>query len=293
MSKSIDDFVNLYIQTLVDLNTHEEVAKLSQSCLRSFVDFYELNNMTKIEELSSGFIRSFLDEISEDHSTASIQIFALSIRSFLTWLMENYSFPPYSTIRQIRTYEIENLISTGISSMDLNHILKGCGKDILGSRDRAIILLLSATGISPCEICKLKVADLDMDLSVLNVPETINHKSRSIPLSEETLREMMIYDHKRKGVAIADRLFVSIDGKELTSAIVSKVIADRSSIPTVMKKLSARDLRNSFAISKIIEHVDPDQIAYLLGLVSYKSSKFYKGVSKSALYLFYSSAPRN
>jgi site-specific recombinase XerD len=207
--------------------------------------------------------------------------------------MENYSFPLYSSIRQIRIYEIENLISTGISSIDLNRILKGCGKDILGSRDRAIILLLSATGISPSELCKLKVADWDIDLSVLNVSENINHKSRSIPLSEGALREVMIYIHKRKGVALTAKLFVSIDGKELTPAIISKVIADRSSIPKAKNNLNTRDLRNSFAISKIKEHVNPDQVTYLLGVVSYKSSKFYKGVSKSALNHFYCFAQGN
>jgi site-specific recombinase XerD len=249
--------------------------------------------MSKIEELSSGFIRNFLDELSEDHSTASIQIFALSIRSFLTWLMENYSFTPYFSIRQIRTHEIENLIRTGVSWMDLNIILKGCGKDIHVSQDRAILVLLLATGISPSELCKLKVVDLDIDLSVLNVSENINHKSRSIPLSEGALREVMINIHKRKGVALTAKLFVSIDGKELTPAIISKVIAERSSIPKAKNNLNTRDLRNSFAISKIKEHVNPDQVTYLLGVVSYKSSKFYKGVSKSALNHFYCFAQGN
>lgn len=118
-----------------------------------------------------------------------------------------------------------------------------------GTRDLAMILLMLDTGLRVSEICRLTVAD--MDLEQLSLQVLVKGGSEAFGVfTEYTAQQLQRWLGIRKRYAVGDTLFVSVGGLSAGAALT------RGGVKCEMRKLGAKvgirlsphDLRRTFAV---------------------------------------------
>ena len=150
------------------------------------------------------------------------------------------------------------------------------GKDFMGSRDKAILELLYATGMRVSELCGLRVMDVDDQFVKVKGK---GKKERLVPLGQKALQAIDDYliNFKKE----SDWLFTSKNGKQLDRITVwnrIKFYAKKAGIDK-NKNISPHTLRHSFATHLLENGTDIKYIRDLLGHSNIRTTLIYTKVS--------------
>jgi site-specific recombinase XerD len=150
-----------------------------------------------------------------------------------------------------------------------------------GVRDDAVLELLYGSGLRVSELCGLRLADVDLDRSVVTVWGK-GGKQRSVPMSApSTVAVRRWLDGVRATVAPAtagDRLFVNQRGRPLTPRDVRRILDRRSPTPT-----HPHALRHTFATHLLDGGADLRVVQELLGHADLTTTQLYTHVSRERL----------
>jgi integrase/recombinase XerD len=147
--------------------------------------------------------------------------------------------------------------------------------ELWASSVSTLIGLCAATGARPGEAYRLRVGDIDLDISTLSVMQSKGGRSRLLPLHTSTVgalgRHLRIRARQHLG---HDNLFVSSPGRPLRSGDFSRTfreLCQEVGIGTAPGGSPARlgDLRHSFAVSTLVDwHRGGADVACLLPVLS-------------------------
>jgi site-specific recombinase XerD len=148
-------------------------------------------------------------------------------------------------------------------------------------RDDAVLELLYGSGLRVSELCGLRVADVDLDRSVVTVWGK-GSKQRSVPMSApSTVAVRRWLDGVRATVApepAGDRLFVNQRGRPLTPRDVRRILDRRAPTPT-----HPHALRHTFATHLLDGGADLRVVQELLGHADLTTTQLYTHVSRERL----------
>src|SRR5439155_508363 len=119
-----------------------------------------------------------------------------------------------------------------------------------GLRDRAMLELLYATGLSVSELCRLGVSDINLELGVLRTTGKGN-KQRMVPVGRPALEAVRRYLEGARGGILKGRasrfLFVTARGGSMTRQGFWKLLALHGRRAGIFHKLTPHVIRHSFA----------------------------------------------
>jgi integrase/recombinase XerC len=155
--------------------------------------------------------------------------------------------------------------------------------DPIGLRDVAVIELLYGSGLRVGELCGLRLADLDLERSVVTVWGK-GSKQRQVPMSEpsaDTVRAWL--DHGRSalvvpGVTPDDTVFLNRRGRGLSPRDTRRILDRRAANPT-----HPHALRHTFATHLLDGGADLRAVQELLGHADLATTQLYTHVSKERL----------
>jgi integrase len=136
-----------------------------------------------------------------------------------------------------------------------------------------ILVLLSGTGLRPCDLLALKAGDIDLNRNVMHVKISKTSREILFPLYQD-LRELMVeYFPNLQNMPSDHKLFesynVSMLGKRFRRLKAKLGITDRYAF-------TLKTFRKTFATSLIDKDVDSMKVADLLGHTSVNTTrKFY------------------
>ncbi|MFI6279611.1 tyrosine-type recombinase/integrase [Streptomyces sp. NPDC050988] len=165
---------------------------------------------TELDEIHREHVQAYITATIERTSASNAHQHFRSLKTMFNWLVdeEELARSPMRTMKPPTVTETEVPV---ISDDDLSKLFRTCrGKTYADRRDMALLMLFLDTGVRLSEATDRRVADLDLDLMVLQVLGKKN-KVRSVPFGRATATALDRYLRaaaKHKGKALEDDMWL-------------------------------------------------------------------------------------
>jgi integrase/recombinase XerD len=248
--------------------------------LSSFVDFIQHSTWEKV---SSEEILSFLASLQKgSYASSSICRMLVAIKVFFRFLKRE-GVISLDLGAYFETPKIWQLIPEVLMIEEVDALLKQPQiDDRIGSRDKAILELLYATGMRVSELCNLSIYDLhDTFVKVCGKGK----KERLIPVGKQAIEAVDHYLVHFRGDAKgdADPLFVTAKGGRIDRVMVFKMIKRYGAKAGLKKAISPHTLRHSFATHLLENGADLRVIQEMLGHEDIGTTDRYTHISQGRL----------
>lgn len=170
--------------------------------------------------------------------------------------------------------KLAQVLPSYLSQEEVEQLLNGIDlKSPCGTRDKAIIELLYASGLRVSELCSLKIADLDENFVKVFGKGS---KERIVPVGRKASLAIDAYLlGDRAQYAQEKTLFLSKRGKPLHRSSIWKMLKARALESGITKHVHPHLLRHSFASHLLQNAADLRIIQELLGHSDIKSTERY------------------
>lgn len=245
-----------------------------------------------LANLSLGDFRAWLSERSTREMSASSSARAVSaLRQFFRFLERHHELPE-SAIHQLKAPKLgarlPKALSESQSSDALGAISELQDEPWLAARDKALLLLIYATGLRISEALSLKVEDAKKDtLTILGK----GNKERIVPLLPQVTVALKEYVEACPFPCVASReLFLGEQGKPLQAGVFQKQLRKLRNWLDLPASTTPHAFRHSFATHLLGGGADLRSIQELLGHVSLSTTQRYTAVDKTRLLNAYQKA---
>lgn len=159
--------------------------------------------------------------------------------------------------------------------------------DPIGSRDRAMLELLYATGLRVSELVELKTAQVNLLQGVLRVMGKGN-KERLVPMGDQAVEWIERYQLESRPAlmqskGVSDYLFVTQRGSSMTRQAFWYRIKHYTTIAQISQKISPHTLRHAFATHLLNHGADLRVVQLLLGHSDLSTTQIYTHVAQARL----------
>jgi len=268
MSRELKEFIN-YLVAVKGLS--DASVKFYRSDLTQFEEFLG----KPIIKAKDKDVLDFLETLKKEENgkvlnQRTINRKLSSINSFFNFAYDREIVDDKVSVLQIKPprelpkYLTKEEIMGGVSLIDRD--------DWIGLRDKALILLLYATGLRVSEAMNLKVEDIQEDWIV--VRDNGGAVSRVLPVASMVLKVIDEYLYKR--TIDSEYLFINNRGTKL-----SRITA--FNITKQYLKVSPTILRHSFATSLVLGGADLAVVQEFLGHTTLTSTQVYSLVKQENL----------
>jgi integrase/recombinase XerD len=155
-----------------------------------------------------------------------------------------------------------------------------------GSRDRAMMELLYATGLRVSELCQVQLSDLDQESGLIRVTGKGN-KQRIVPVGAKALQAVAEYLVNARGKLLRGRgspyLFVTARGTRMTRQAFWKLLAGHGKKVGIFRRLSPHVVRHSFATHLLEGGADLRSVQMMLGHADIATTQIYTHVMRPRL----------
>ena len=226
-------------------------------------------------------IRAWVVSLSEAGLLArSVNRKLSSVRSFYSWLQKvgQTESNPASLLPSLKAAK---RLPEFIPEKELNSLLDAdllWGEGFAGLRNRAVIVLLYATGIRLSELTGLTVSGVNLDEGRIKVLGKRN-RERIIPLLPEVVSILYRYKQALHEETLPDRdhpfFFMTDSGKPLYPVWVNRLTRSVLSGVMALRKKSPHIFRHTFATHLLNHGADITAIKNLLGHASLGVTQIY------------------
>lgn len=262
--KLTDNTLDAYIRDVLQFKDYLKVKKIE--------DYISINKTTII---------TYLTNLQKNgKSTATVSRNLASIRCFFQYLLNNQLVKEDPTLN-LKSPRAVKKIPEILTEEEVEILLsQPKGDNFKGSRDKAMLELLYATGLRASEIISINISDIDLELGILKIREEDN--SRSVPVGDIAIEALNVYlcKYRPNHSELGDSpLFINYRGKGLTRQGFWKIIKNYTSKTNIDKKITPNTLRHSFAVHLIENGANIKTVQEMLGHSDLSTTQIYNFAS--------------
>ena len=284
--RDIDKLIFNFTEHLKVLNRSPSTIKSYSTDARYFLQSLDIHDIrqvtaTMIEAYIADLHNYVSSETGRPYKTTSIGIKIRSIKRLFEYLEKtNRIFiNPAEFIKEPpRDRRLpKNVLTRKEAAKILDQPNLGTPK---GIKDRTILEVLYSTGIRRAELCALTIYDADLTGKLLRVNQGKGKKDRVVPLGKHAVKFLREYIARvRPRLTKNNRklraLFVSKDGRPLSSQVLNVTVRSYAQKAKLDKKVSPHTFRHSFATALVKNGADIVAVQKMLGHVDLKTTQQY------------------
>ena len=271
----------------VEKNYSEKTIETYYTALNQFEEYISLMHSpdTAIEEISKEDVNYFLGWLHDKGmKKRSIKLKISAIKSFFKFCYKKdiISSNPAALVVLPKT---EKTLPSFLLEKEVEKLLASFDKeDPLQLRNLALIELLYSSGLRISEALQLNINDIDTKERSVKVIGKGN-KQRIVPVGRKALETIEEYNKKRNEISEkrTNALFISRNGKRLSSREAYRVIHNSLQGITEATKKSPHILRHTFATHLLDKGADLQSVSEMLGHSSLSTTQVYTHVSVERL----------
>ena len=255
--------------------------------LDKFSDYMKKNGMASFNEVKKSDVTDFmLSEKDKGLSANSIARGLTAIKTFFRFLARE-GFLKIDVTSVIETPKLWKHLPDSLSSDEVDKMLsKPNLKDWMGTRDKACLELMYATGMRVSEVVNLNLLDANLDLGVVKCLGK-GSKERIVPLGKTAVLAVRRYLEKvRPGLAKSGSekgLFLTRLGRKMTRQMFWKIIKSYAKKARIDKNITPHTLRHSFATHLLERGADLRSVQEMLGHANISTTQIYTHINKERL----------
>jgi integrase/recombinase XerC len=251
-----------------------------QADLISFFDFVVSQyGETPLNSISHTFIRTWLASIKDEGVTSkTINRKISSLKSFFKYQVK-IGEVKQTPMAKVVSPKNEKRLPNFVTEKDIDFLFKHKEFDDTWQEQtkRMLLLLFYQTGVRLSEAINLKESGINFSNSTIKVLGKGN-KERVIPIQSGLKKELCSYIERKKNefkTAIADKLFITEKGKELSPRTVYNWVKANLTDVTKIEKRSPHVLRHTFATHLMNNGAELNAVKELLGHSSLAATQVY------------------
>lgn len=261
--------------------------------IEQYISYLEDLNLHNISNTNKTTVIAYLLSLQKKgRATSTISRNLASIRSFYQYAARNKILDKDPTA-ELESPKVEKKLPQILSTREVELLLEQPkNTDLKGTRDKAMLELLYATGIRVSELISLNVTDLNMDTGFISCNK--GSREREIPVGSiasnalreylTTTRSSLIHQSDEKA------LFVNISGRRLTRQGFWKIIKLYKNQAKINKDITPHTLRHSFAAHLLENGADLKFIQEMLGHSDISSTQIYAQLAKNKVKEIYNNS---
>ncbi|TRZ49448.1 site-specific tyrosine recombinase XerD [bacterium] len=284
MRELIDIFLN-YLSVERGLSGNTMVSYRQD--LSHYMDFLSRRRIDSLSKTDKNDIVNFmLDQKDRGLSANSIARRLAAIKVFYRFLVRERILKEDST-SLIDSPKLGKKIPETLSLNEVEALLAQPNARVTqGSRDRAILETMYATGMRVSEVVNLRLDNVNLEAGFLRCIGKGN-KERVIPLGKKAIASIQRYieaaRNKLLGKKVSDYLFVSRFGKKISRQSIWKMIKKYARDARIKKPLKPHTLRHSFATHLLERGADLRSVQEMLGHANISTTQLYTHINKDML----------
>ena len=274
----IDSFLDsLYIEKGLSNNTVSSY----KNDIKSFFLWLDENSFNPLN-INASDANNYVSKLFGDGlKSSSVNRKISAIKSFFIFLQKKKIIMK-SPIADIVMPKQEKYLPVSMSEEEVERLLNSPDLNIqIERRDKAMIEVLYATGIRISELTNLKLTDLDINRSVLNVFGK-GSKERLVPFGEKAAESLNLYLTDRKDLK-SKEIFLSNRGTKISRSAFWQRIKIYTKRENLKISISPHTLRHAFATHLLNRGADLRSVQILLGHSDLSTTQIYTHIAKQRL----------
>ncbi|MFH0799439.1 MAG: tyrosine recombinase XerC [Pseudomonadota bacterium] len=235
----------------------------------------------RIGKVDVEMVREYLGQMFGRHTPASMARKIATLRTFFQYCIRQ-GLIASNPAKEVATPKVPKRLPRFLTVDEVFALLDSpSGEDILGTRDRAIMELLYASGLRVGELVGLGLEDIDSQAKTVRVLGK-GRKERIVPMGDKAIAAILRYLEARPTlVPDASRekaLFLNRQGGRLSARSVERSITKYIKRCGIQKVVTPHVLRHTFATHLLGAGADMRGIQELLGHASLSTTQKYTHV---------------
>lgn len=286
MEAKLKDFTHfLTIEKGLAQNTIISYERDLKNYMQFIKNVEQLKHLTEVQRIH---IVHFLGHLKEQgKSSRTMARHVASIRAFHQYLLREKVAEQDPSVH-IEPPQLERSLPKVLSMKEVEILLESPKTDNpFGSRDKAMLELLYATGIRVSELIALQIGDVHLTMGFVRCIGK-ESKERIIPIGKTAISVLEQYLESGRPHFVAnknndDALFLNHHGKQLSRQGFWKILKKLASEAGITKELTPHTLRHSFATHLLENGADIRAVQEMLGHADISTTQIYTHITKTRL----------
>ncbi|HUL29309.1 MAG TPA: site-specific tyrosine recombinase XerD [Thermodesulfobacteriota bacterium] len=255
--------------------------------LTRFLAYLRERNLQEIRDVAKVDIQSFLLVLRKKHlNTRSIVRDLTILRTFFRFLIQE-GILQSNPVEDLESPKVAKKLPEILTINEIERIIEQPNLQTpLGTRDRAMLEILYATGMRVSELIQLPTHQVNLEAGYVLVYGK-GSKERIVPLGGEAMRWVDLYLRTARRVLSKEKespfLFINRSGKRLTRQGFWKNLRHYAQKAGLHKRITPHLLRHSFASHLLERGADLRSVQMMLGHVDISTTQIYTHVTGERL----------
>lgn len=270
----------------VERGLSQNTVKAYQQDLTTFTKFLE-EQKKSVQQVDHVLVLTFLNQLrAKGRANTSVARMVTTLRKCFAYLKKE-GIVAHDPMQNIKPPKKAQHLPAVLTIEEVDRLLDVPDlTKTLGIRNKAMLELMYATGLRVSELVNLTLADLHLDLALI---QTIGKgdKERIIPVGEVAIDWLKTYLRDSRPKLLkdqkADQIFLNDHGRPISRQGVWQLIKKLVKEAGIEKDVSPHTLRHSFATHILENGADLRIVQELLGHSDISTTQIYTHISKGRL----------